>query len=110
MSQAPLQSAQDARAELEKVSSLVLAARRLMAKGSLVDLAAIQDRVAAICTAVEAMPVEDGRSLLGELSDLVRRLDSLGKDIVDQLRQIPDDALSDDDSSKGGPDTLKREE
>ncbi|HVI52195.1 MAG TPA: hypothetical protein VM661_13355 [Candidatus Sulfotelmatobacter sp.] len=90
MSPASLQSAQDARQELEKVSSLVLAARRLMAKGSLVDLSAIQERVAAICAAVESMPREDGRSLLEELTDLIRRLDSLGNDIADQIRQMAD--------------------
>ena len=94
MSPASLQSAQEAREEIEKVSSLVLAARRLMATGALVDLFAIQERVAAICAAVESMPREDGQALMEDLTALIHRLDRLSSDITDQLFQMngkPDD-------------------
>ena len=88
MSPASLQSAQEAREEIEKVSSLVLAARRLMAKGALVDLFAIQERVAAICAAVDSMPREDGQALMEDLTGLIHRLDRLSSDISDQLFQM----------------------
>lgn len=88
MSPASLQSAQEAREEIDKVSSLVLAARRLMATGALVDLFAIQERVAAICAAVESMPREDGQALMEDLTGLIHRLDRLSSDISDQLFQM----------------------
>lgn len=81
-------NAAETRQELEKVSSLVLAARRLLASGALVDLSAIQDRVGAVCDAVQGMPREDGQGLLDELLALIRRLDMLGADLKEQLDQM----------------------
>ena len=89
-SKAALVTIDEAREEIEKISSLVLAARRLMATGALVDLVAIQERVADLCAAVEAMPKDDGKSLMDDLSGLIRRLDRLSSDISEHLEQMRD--------------------
>jgi len=80
---------EEAREELEKVSSLVLTARRLVAGGALVDLSALEERVRAICETVQRMPVEEGRSLLDELHALIGRLNQLAADLEDRLSQLP---------------------
>lgn len=78
----------DTREELDKVSSLVLAARRLLASGTLVDLAAVEERVRAICGRVEVMPRDEGQSLLAAMEGLIARLDQLANDLEEHLRQI----------------------
>lgn len=80
----------EAREEIEKISSLVLAARRLMATGALVDLVAIQERVGDLCAAVEAMPKDEGKLLTDDLNGLIRRLDRLSTDISEHLEQMRD--------------------
>ena len=61
-----------------------------MATGALVDLVAIQERVADLCAAVEAMPKDDGKSLMDDLNGLIRRLDRLSSDISEHLEQMRD--------------------
>jgi hypothetical protein len=80
-------TAAQAREELDKVTSLVQTARKLLPTGALVDLSAIRDRVNAICAAVQAMPREDGQSLRDELLATIERLDKLAIDLQDQLDQ-----------------------
>lgn len=84
----PTQICQTTREELAKVSSMVLTARRLVAGGALVDLSALEDRVRAICEAVQQMPVEEGRSLLEELRALISRLDQLAGDLEARLADL----------------------
>ncbi|OIQ86818.1 hypothetical protein GALL_313260 [mine drainage metagenome] len=81
-------TAAETREELEKVSSLVLAARRLLATGALVDLSVLRDRVGALCNAVQSMPREDGRSLAEQMLGLIRRLDGLAADLRDHMRSL----------------------
>lgn len=75
------------REELSKVSSLVLTARKILASGTLVDLSALQERVCDIVTAVEAMPRENGQTLVDDMVALIRRLERLGEDLQEQLDQ-----------------------
>ena len=82
-------SADQAREELAKVSSLVLTARRLVAGGALVDLSALEDRVRTVCESAQRMPREDGQGLLDELQALIGRLDQLAGDLEDRLSQMP---------------------
>ena len=76
------------REELAKVSSLVITARRLLATGTLVDLSAIEERVRGVVGAVEALPREDGRKLINDMTALMNKLDRLGEDLREQLTQI----------------------
>jgi hypothetical protein len=86
MIEAPVQ----AREELSKVASLVLTARRLLASGTLVDLSAIEERVRVVVDTVEAMPAEDGRKLLDDMTTLIDKLDRLGQELQEQLGQFDD--------------------
>ena len=86
MTEAPIQ----AREELSKVASLVLTARRLLASGTLVDLSAIEDRVRVVVDTVEAMPAEEGRELLDDMTALIDKLDRLGQELQEQLGQFED--------------------
>ncbi len=80
--------AEQAREELAKVSSLVLTARRLVAGGKLVDLAALGERVRAVCEVVESMPREDGRVLVGDMQTLMAKLDRLASDLEEHLDHV----------------------
>ncbi len=92
-------TAEQAREELAKVSSLVLTARRLVAGGKLVDLAALGDRVRSICEAVAAMPREDGCSLVEDMQALVARLDRLASDLEEHLSQVAADSADHQDEA-----------
>ncbi len=85
MSQMNLEIIQGAREELFKVSSLVLTARRLLAGGALVDLAAIEERVRVACSAIEAMPRADGQALFDDVQALFKKLDSLEEDLREHV-------------------------
>ena len=74
--------------DLARLASLVLAARRLLAGGTLVDLSAIEPRVRQVCEAVAGLPRDDGRTLVGELQSLIGKLDRLGEDIQDRLAHL----------------------
>ena len=84
------------REEVAKVASLVLTARRLLASGTLVDLSAIEERVRGLCSAIEAMPREDGRPLREDLLVLIDKLNRLGDDLKEQLAQISSKRAGDD--------------
>lgn len=73
------------REELVKVSSLAMTARRLLAGGKLVDLSALEERVRALCDAVQAMPREDGQSLVADMQALIGKLDQLTRELEGRL-------------------------
>jgi outer membrane murein-binding lipoprotein Lpp len=99
MSHVNPEAVQQAREELTKVSSLVLTARRLLAGGALVDLAAIEERVRAVCLSIETMPREDGQALCAEVQALAAKLDKLEEDLKDHVERT---RPSDDHSGHGG--------
>lgn len=59
-------------------------ARRQAEAGVLIDLAGLEDRVAHLCLAAEALPRGEARSLLGPLGDLVAALAPLAAALTDQ--------------------------
>ena len=83
-----------AREELAKVSSLVLTARRLLASDALVDLAAVEGRVRAVCTTIELMSREDGQSLFDDVESLAKKLDSLEGDLREHVARTRSPAPS----------------
>ena len=76
------------REEIAKISSLIVTGRRLLAKGTMIDLAALEDRVRILVGFVETLPVEDGRQFIEELSSLVTKLDRLGEELQEKLVHI----------------------
>lgn len=78
----------EAREELAKVSSLVVTARSHLATGKLVDLSAIENRVRKVCGAVEAMPRDEGKSLVDDMQSLIHKLDQLAREVQSRLKQF----------------------
>jgi hypothetical protein len=64
-------------AEIEKASSLVGAARRLLATGTMVDLAALEGRVRLICDGIAGLTPETGRAFRPGIEALITDLDRL---------------------------------
>jgi hypothetical protein len=76
------------REEVVKIASLIRMARRSLARGGLVDLSAIEDRVKAVCNAALVMPCGDGRTLIADMEGLVDMLDRLGDDLHGQIDHL----------------------
>lgn len=64
-------------ADVAALSMALAEARREADTGVLIDLAGLEDRVAALCAAAESLPRPEARALLGPLGDLVAALDPL---------------------------------
>ena len=67
------------RQELEKAASLVETARRLLATGTMVDLAALEGKVRRICRGTLDLSREDGQSLRPQMETLIADLDLLAE-------------------------------
>lgn len=61
-------------------------ARAQAEAGVLIDLAGLEDRVAHLCLAAEALPRGEARTLLGPLGDLVAALGPLAAALTDQQK------------------------
>ncbi|PGH54047.1 hypothetical protein CRT60_29920 [Azospirillum palustre] len=61
-------------------------ARAQAEAGVLIDLAGLEDRVAHLCLAAEALPRGEARMLLGPLGDLVAALGPLAAALTDQQK------------------------
>jgi hypothetical protein len=81
----------DVREELEKAVSLVTAARRLLACGTMVDLAALEGKVQTICAGISDMAREDGRALLPLMERLLTDMDRLADAITERMEHPPAD-------------------
>ncbi|RAU20181.1 hypothetical protein CU669_19810 [Paramagnetospirillum kuznetsovii] len=78
------------RQELEKAVSLVGTARRLLATGTMVDLAALEGKVKGICRSVIDLGLEDGKTLRSDMEALIADLDLLAADIRYRYDPEPD--------------------
>ena len=83
------------RLDLEKAASLVETARRLLATGTMVDLAALEGRVRNICRDVIGLGRDDGLGLRPDMEALISDLDLLAAAIRDRYdpnatRSTPD--------------------
>lgn len=76
------------RQELEKAVTMVSAARRLLATGTMVDLTALEGKVRFICETVAAMGRDEGRVMLPVMESLMADLDSLESAIRDRYEPI----------------------
>jgi hypothetical protein len=72
------------RQELEKASSLVGTAWRLLATGTMVDLAALEGKVSRICREAMELGRADGQSLCSDMEALIADLDLLAAAIRDR--------------------------
>ncbi len=81
----------DVKDELEKAVSLVTAARRLLAGGTMVDLAALDGKVQSICAGIAGMARDEGCLLLPLLERLLADLDRLADAIAERMDPPPAD-------------------
>ncbi|MBI3444981.1 MAG: hypothetical protein HY055_06395 [Magnetospirillum sp.] len=65
------------RQELVKAASLVGTARRLLATGTEVDLAALEGKVRFVCDAVAELDRKDGQAFRADMEALIAELDRL---------------------------------
>ena len=78
----------DMQLEIEKVSEMVSAARRLLTEGKSVDLVALEHEVDDLCQAIHAKPPQNSREVRQALANIVNDLDSLEHEITEQHRQL----------------------
>lgn len=74
-------SAEGLKLEMRKAASLVDTARRLVADGRIVDLAALEAKARAIADGAGRLPRDEGRALLPGLEALVDGLDRLADEL-----------------------------
>lgn len=87
---APVQLAQD----LEKASSMVMTAKRLLAGGTTVDLAALEGKIRCVCENVAQLPREQGQNMIPALEKLMGDLDRLAEMVCDRMDVPPPGPLS----------------
>ncbi len=72
------------RRELEKAASLVETARRLLATGTMVDLAALEGKVRFVCDSVAELGRDDGQEFRPAMEALIADLDLLAAALKDR--------------------------
>ena len=71
--------------EIDKISSLIAGAGRLLAEHKPVDLSLLEDRVQALCTDITKAPAEVAKPLAGRLGEILGMLDSLEAALVEEF-------------------------
>ncbi len=74
--------------DLSAVAAALADAGAQAEAGALVDLVGLEERVAALCAAVEALPGNEGQALLAELEAIIRALDGLAATLTSQRAQL----------------------
>ena len=75
--------------ELEKASSMVMTARRLLATGTTVDLSALEGKIRCVCDTVADLPRELGQSMVPALEKLIADLDRLAEMVAERMEPPP---------------------
>jgi len=65
--------------EIEKISSLIGGAEKLLGDHKQVDLGALEGRIAALCAALGRLPENEGQAIKGRLETMLDQLDVLEK-------------------------------
>ncbi|WP_142847858.1 hypothetical protein [Telmatospirillum sp. J64-1] len=78
----------DLRNEVQKISSLVTTARRLLASDKSVDLSALEGKMRHVCAIAALLSPDHARPLLPALEALLASLDELGKDLQAQQSRL----------------------
>ncbi|MDA8230555.1 MAG: hypothetical protein M0006_04370 [Magnetospirillum sp.] len=83
-----MNAADRVREDLEKASSLVTTARRLLATGTMVDLSALEGKVRQVCSTVSGMERDQGRPLAQAMEALIADLDRLADAIRERSEPL----------------------
>lgn len=79
----------DPAAEVEKVRAVLAAARQLTDENRPVDLAAVGNRLIALCDAVDRLPRDQAQPLAATLESLLGDLDALATALSDRFGGLP---------------------
>lgn len=83
-----MNAGEQVREEAQKVAAVIVTARRLLAGGAVVDLAALEGQVQEVCTGIAGLDAGEGRALLPTLRALVDGLDGLAGDLRAQYDRV----------------------
>lgn len=75
--------------ELEKASSMVMTARRLLATGTTVDLSALEGKIRCVCETVAGLPRDLGQTMIPAMEKLIGDLDRLAEAIDERMNPPP---------------------
>ncbi|MBR9973170.1 hypothetical protein [Magnetospirillum sulfuroxidans] len=75
--------------ELEKASSMVMTARRLLSTGTTVDLSALEGKIRGVCETVAELPKDLGETMIPALEKLIGDLDRLAEMVCDRMDPPP---------------------
>ena len=81
-------SLETVKTELQKIDSVLVTARRLLAEGKSVDLSSIEDKVRTICALAEAVDESERPVFLEILERLMQELDAISEEIENKHRDI----------------------
>ncbi len=74
--------------EVERVSALIVAARRMLSEDKIADLAPIERRVEALCWKVRDISPDHRTPVLLALENMIDNLDHLAEELTEQNRII----------------------
>ena len=80
--------------ELEKASSMVMTAKRLLATGTTVDLSALEGKIRCVCDKVVELPREEGEHMIPALEKLMGDLDRLADMVCERMDPRPARAVA----------------
>ncbi|MCK5446324.1 MAG: hypothetical protein KAI73_11925 [Rhodospirillaceae bacterium] len=75
-------SAADIQNQMEKAKSLINTAQRLLADGQMIDLSALEERVAELSQSLKSTGVETAQPFIAPVGKLIDSLDQLEKDLT----------------------------
>ena len=78
----------DVQEEVRKVTSLINAARRLLAEGKMVDLAGLQRNVDTLCQTLRQAPSKESQAAQETVASLLDGLDTLAEALTAQFEDI----------------------
>lgn len=76
--------------EIEKLSSYIETAQRLIYQGGVVDVSSLQGKIERLCSIVEKLPPVQGRDILPLIENLLTAIDQLENDINLQHDAVTD--------------------
>ena len=78
----------DIQEEMRKVTSLINAARRLLAEGKMVDLAGLQRNVDVLCQTLQQVPPKQSQAAKESVASLLDGLDTLADALTAQYEEF----------------------
>lgn len=87
--------------ELEKASSMVMTARRLLATGTTVDLSALEGKIRCVCESVGTLPRELGQGMIPAMEKLIADLDRLAEMVAERMDPPPAPPVPSDQAEPG---------